>query len=330
MSRPLDAAGLAHLLDALAEVRVLVVGDAMLDEYVWGTAERVSPEAPVLIVRAGEVTQVPGGAGNVLGNVLALGARAGLCAVVGDDAPATGLERQLTAAGAAPVCLIRDPGRPTTIKTRVVAQTQQVLRIDRESHAPLENGPAAALLAAVSAALEGCHGLLLSDYDKGVLTPETIPALLAAARARGVKVGVNAKPRLAGLYEGVDLVTVNRAEAEAICGLAPDNQPHAAHAAQWIGEHLGSGVTLVTLGAQGAALHERGGATSLAAPVPVPVYDVAGAGDTTIAAAFLGLCAGATAAEAADLAMRAAAVVVRKVGVATAGPHEILALETTP
>lgn len=326
MSRCLDPEQLAALLAAIAGRRLLVVGDAMLDEYVWGAAERVSPEAPVLVVRAQRQTCVPGGAANVMGAARALGARAGLAAVVGRDAAAETLARGLTAAGAEPLELVADPQRPTTIKTRVVAHSQQVLRIDRESREPLGEETAAELLRRVEAALPGCHGLLLSDYDKGVLTPETIPALLAAAARAGVPAAVNAKPRLAGFYQGVELLTVNRAEAEALCGLAPDTPERAAHCAQWIGEHLGCRLTLVTLGGEGAMLYQRGGASEPVPPVPVQVFDVAGAGDTTIAAMFLGLVAGAEPAEAADLAMRAAAVVVRKVGVATAAPEEILGL----
>jgi D-beta-D-heptose 7-phosphate kinase/D-beta-D-heptose 1-phosphate adenosyltransferase len=320
----------AELLAAMAGVPVLVVGDAMLDEYVWGVAERVSPEAPVLVVRSQRTTHVPGGAANVVGCLLALGARCGLSGAVGCDRQADVLRAKLVELGAAPVELVADALRPTTVKTRVLAHTQQVVRIDHESRAPLENGPARDLLARVASALDGCRGLLLSDYDKGVLNPETIPALLALAAQRGVRVAVNAKPRLAAFYQGVDLLTVNRVEAEALCGITPDTPAKAAHAAEWIGEHLDCGATLVTLGGEGAVLHERHGATTAIAPIPVAVCDPAGAGDTTIATAHLALCAGATPVEAARVAMYAAAVVVRKVGVATATPREILALTGPP
>lgn len=321
-----SAARLAELLAAMADQRTLVVGDVMLDEYVWGRADRVSPEAPVLVVRSERVTQVPGGAANVAQCLLALGARVGVCGVVGSDEAGHSLGRQLAEAGADPVRLVTDADRPTTIKTRVLAGTQQVVRIDRECRDALGAAPAAALLAEVEAALDGCAGLVLSDYDKGVLTPEFIAALLDLAQARGVRVAVNAKPRLAGFYQGVDLLTVNRSEAEAICGITPDSPAQAARAATWIGERLGCRHTLVTLGGDGAMLHQGGGETHLVAPWPVPVFDVAGAGDTTIAATHLALCAGAAPREAVELAMRAAAVVVRKVGVATATPAEVMAL----
>jgi len=321
-----SASRLAELLAALSTVRTLVVGDVMVDEYVWGRAERVSPEAPVLVIRSERTTQVPGGAANVAQCLLALGARVGVCGVVGADAPADALIDALGAAGADPVRLVRDPARPTTIKTRVLAGTQQVVRIDKECRDALSEASSADLLAQVDAALPACSGLLLSDYDKGVLTPESIAALLELAHRHGVRVAVNAKPRLAGFYQGVDLLTVNRVEAEAICGIAPDSPAQAARAATWIGERLGCAHTLVTLGGDGAMLHQCGGETHLVAPWPVPVFDVAGAGDTTIAAAHLALCAGAEPREAVELAMRAAAVVVRKVGVATATPAEVLAL----
>lgn len=316
----------AELLAAMAGVPVLVVGDAMLDEYLWGQAERVSPEAPVLVIRAQSTTHVPGGAANVLGCLTALGGRAGLCAVRGDDEQGRELAARLTEQGAAPLELVTDGDRPTSVKTRVLAGTQQVVRIDRESRAALGAEPTAVLLSRTARALAGCRGLLLSDYDKGVLNPETIPALLALGQAAGATIAVNAKPRLAAFYQGVDLLTVNRVEAEAICGISPDTPANAARAAEWIGEHLDCAATLVTLGGDGAVLHERHGATHHVPPLRVQVFDPAGAGDTTIATTHLALCAGATPLEAVELAMRAAAVVVRKVGVATATPAELEAL----
>ncbi|NUQ00572.1 MAG: hypothetical protein HUU35_12025, partial [Armatimonadetes bacterium] len=179
---------LQELLNAIARVRTLVVGDAMLDEYIWGAAERISPEAPVMVIRSERVSQVPGGAANVINCLRALGAGAGLGAVIGQDEAGQILRQRLTEAGAEPVLLIVDPDRPTTVKTRVVAHSQQVLRIDREVRRPLSAALAAALDQAANEALASCDGLLLSDYDKGVLTPDSVPPLLASARARGVRV----------------------------------------------------------------------------------------------------------------------------------------------
>lgn len=323
----MTSARLAELLSRIAERRCLVLGDAMLDEYIWGVAERISPEAPVMVVRRERITRVPGGAANVINCVRALGARAGIVAVVGNDSAGTDLADQLRSAGADPVALLTAEDRPTTLKTRVVAHSQQVVRIDHEVRAPLPADLAAQLDELAAAALDGCDGLLLSDYDKGVLTPGSIPPLLAAAAARGVRVAVNAKPRCAAHYRGVELVTVNRVEAEALCGFHPATAAQAGEAAETIGTQLGCRLVLVTLGGQGAVLWSADAGLEHVPPVPVEVYDAAGAGDTTIAACHLALCAGATPREAVELAMRAAAVVVKKVGVQTASPAEILALD---
>ncbi|MCC7490994.1 MAG: hypothetical protein IT204_01525 [Fimbriimonadaceae bacterium] len=314
------------LLASIASRRTLVVGDAMLDEYVWGTAERVSPEAPVLVLRAGPNTAVPGGAANVIACLRALGARAGLVAVSGDDAAGSALGARLAELGCDPLALVRDSGRPTTVKTRILAGNQQVVRVDREDRSPLPPLVAAELQAATEQALAGCDSLLLSDYDKGVLTPQSIPPLVAAAKARGAFVSVNAKPHYAAAYAGVDLLTVNRVEAAAISGLSPTDLPSAAAAATRIGEQVGCPLVLVTLGPDGAVLWQAGTGAQQVPPVSVPVFDPAGAGDTTFATLHLALTAGAPPREAAALAMLAAAVVVRKVGVATAAPAEILAL----
>ncbi len=317
---------LHDLLKAIGRLRSLVIGDAMVDEYIWGVAERVSPEAPVLVVRSEQVTQVPGGAANVVHCLRAMGAGAGLGAVVGDDEAGRGLAQRLTELGADPLVLVADPARPTIVKTRVLAHTQQVVRIDREVRGQLPDDLLQVFFDRCGAALNGCTGLLLSDYDKGVLTPHTIPAIVAEAARRGAPVAVNAKPRNAPLYRDVDLVTVNRFEAEAICGFAPEGRDEARRAADAIVDSIGCGHVLVTLGGEGAVLRAREGEAVHVPAVQVQVFDPAGAGDTTVAAAHLALCAGAEPLEAAQLAMLAAAVVVRKVGVATATAAEILAL----
>ncbi len=316
----------AELLEAMARRRVLVVGDAMLDEYIWGVAERISPEAPVLVVRSERVTHVPGGAANVINCLRALNAGAGLAAAVGDDHAGRQLRDQLAAAGVEPLLLVTDPSRPTTLKTRVVAHSQQVVRIDKELRGALPEELVLRLDREAGEALATCDGLLLSDYDKGVLTPDSIPPLLTAARRQAVPVAVNAKPHHARCYQEVDLVTVNRVEAEAVCGFRPESVAEAGRAADYLAAELRCRNLLITLGPDGAVLRDPAGALHHVEAVPVEVYDTAGAGDTTIATAHLALCAGATPLEAAELAMWAAAVVVRKVGVQTATPEEILAV----
>lgn len=322
----MDADRLRRLLDTVARQRALVIGDAMVDAYIWGRAERLSPEAPVLVVRSERETEVPGGAANVAHCVTALGASAGLCAVVGQDAAAEILRARLFELGISPVVLVADPSRPTTVKTRVVAQRQQVVRIDREERTPLSPALAHEFDAKAAVAMDGATGLLLSDYDKGVLTPVSIPPLLRAARERRLIVAANAKPRHAACYRGVGLLTVNRSEAEAIAGCDSSTPDTARHAAEVIAKKTGCEAVLVTLGPDGAVVRDREGVAAHVPAVPVEVFDPAGAGDTSVAAAMLALCAGANLVEAVEFAMLAAAVVVRKVGVATATPDEILAL----
>lgn len=317
---------LRQLLADIAGLRTLVVGDAMLDEYIWGTAERVSPEAPVLVVRSQRVTHVPGGAANAIHNARACGAAAGLVAVRGCDTAGDQLAQALAETGAAPLHLLPDGCRPTTVKTRVVAHSQQVVRIDKESTAPLSAELAAAVVATVEQSLDGCAGLLLSDYDKGVLVPATILGIMAAAAQRNVPVAVNAKPRHTACYRGATLLTVNRVEAAELCGFHPATPREAAAAARQLLDTYGVELVLVTLGGDGAVLAGDGAHPRHVPAVEVEVYDPAGAGDTTVAAAHLALSAGATPLEAVELAMRAAAVVVRKVGVQPVTPAEILAL----
>ena len=317
---------LEALLGCLPRVGSLVLGDAMVDEYIWGVAERISPEAPVMVLRRERVTQVPGGAANVVHGLRTLGARSGLVAVVGEDAAAGALRERLVELGCDPTVLLPDADRPTTVKTRVVAQTQQVVRIDTETRAPLSTAVAERVIAATDEALAGFDGLLLSDYDKGVLTPTVIAAVLRAAERRGVRVAVNAKPHHAARYRGADLVSVNRVEAEAITGVRPGDPVQAREAAQRLAEIAGCRHVLITLGGDGALLRCPDGECHHAHAVAVPVYDVAGAGDTTICTTHLALCAGASPAEAVELAMLAAAVVVRKVGVAAVDADEIRAL----
>ncbi|HAZ63434.1 MAG TPA: hypothetical protein DCZ72_07485 [Armatimonadetes bacterium] len=325
-SAPLGRAQLDALLAQMARVRTLVLGDVMLDTFIWGRADRVSPEAPVLVVRAERDSQMPGGAGNVVRCLRALGAQVGVAGVVGDDADGATLARLLAEDGADPLHLLPAADRPTTVKTRILAGGQQVVRVDRELAQPLPADLSAQLDALLRPALTGCQGLLLSDYDKGVLQPALIDRVLALAAELGVRVAVNAKPHLAGHYRRVDLLTVNRVEAEAILDRRLPTHDDVAAGARDLAARPEPRHTLITLGPEGAMLLAHDGEPQLVPALPVQVYDVAGAGDTTVAAAHLALCAGAEPRAAIEVAMRAAAVVVRKRSVATASPDEILAL----
>jgi len=315
---------LERLLEAMQGRRVVVVGDAMLDRYLVGDTERISPEAPVPVVRIVERREAPGGAANVAMNLAALGAHAELFGVTGDDLEGAALRRTLGLHGLASKGLIVLAERRTTTKTRVVARGQQVVRIDEENDAELDAEPVARLLALVEDALTRADALVFEDYNKGVLVPALIRPALEAARARGLPVVVDPKHRSFFAYAGATVFKPNRRElVDAIPGLDLEQPAMLAHAA----ERLAVGHLLVTLGAEGMLLVAQGGAAEphLIPARPHAVFDVSGAGDTVTAWVAAALAAGATPVEAAEIANLAAGIEVTKPGVATVTPAEVRA-----
>ena len=317
-----DLARLVGLLERFPRLRLVVVGDVVLDEYLWGTVERVSPEAPVPVVHVRDETVVLGGAANAARNVVALGGRVALCSVVGDDAAGRRLGELVKELGVDPEGLVVAPGRPTTRKTRVIARAQQVVRFDRETHDPLGSGIAARLLEALDAAARGADGAIVEDYGKGVLLPRTALAAMRRLRAAGVPVAVDPKVALAP-YRGAALLKPNLREAEALSGVAIRGSADLERAAARLRRRIGGGALVVTRGADGMTLFEGDAPGVEVATARREVFDVQGAGDTTIAALALSLRAGATLFEAAVIANAAAGVVVGKVGTATASADEV-------
>jgi D-beta-D-heptose 7-phosphate kinase/D-beta-D-heptose 1-phosphate adenosyltransferase len=315
--------------------RVLVLGDLMVDEYVWGHVSRVSPEAPVLVLDAARETLVPGGAGNVAAQLSTLGAQVIVAGAVGDDAAGGQLCESLRSAGSDTTCVVTTGDRPTTRKTRIMAGTyqgtQQIVRVDREKRSPLPHAAAADLLRRATDALASCDALLFSDYDKGVLGRDTIQALTRAARERGIPVTANPKPTSIRSYEDVDVAQLNRTEADAVSrshnfDSSDDQTFHEA------GVRLRAALRirnlLVTRGAQGLTVFHADGTYSDVPAHRVDVFDGTGAGDSTIAGLTLGLAAGASLMDAVALGNAAGGAVVRKVGVVTATREEIAALFT--
>jgi len=315
-------------LGRFPEQHILVVGDVMLDEYIWGEAERISPEAPVIVVNVQRRTYVPGGAGNVVNNVRALGAKASIIGVVGQDEAGQKLRASLERNGVDGIRLILDPTRPTTVKTRVMAHHQQVVRIDEESRAPVGETVAGELGAALTELMPQVDGVIVSDYAKGVLVPEVVATVLGEAAAYGRLVAVNPKPNHCTLFSGVDLLSLNEVEAETFARQEIEDEDTAEAVGQNILRELGVKGLLLTRGAKGSIIFNPGEPPHHIPVVPVEVYDVAGAGDTTISVALLALLCGANYVEAATLASYAAAAVVRKVGVATVTWEEIQELIT--
>jgi D-beta-D-heptose 7-phosphate kinase/D-beta-D-heptose 1-phosphate adenosyltransferase len=309
--------------------RVLVVGDLMLDEHVWGQATRVSPEAPVLVVEAKQETYVPGGAANVAAQIVALGAEVVVGGIVGEDSTGGILRENLGKMGCATEAVIETPDRPTTRKTRIVAGTQQIVRVDREKRGGLPHAVESRLIAACETALESCHALLFSDYDKGVLSRELIHALTTAARRRGIPITANPKPPTIKHYGDIDVAQLNRVEADAATKShrfeeGDDLTFH--EAGGRLRAALGVQNLMVTRSAEGLTVFHADGTYTDFAPHRVEVYDGTGAGDSTIAGYTLALAAGANLRDAVAIGNAAGGAVVRKVGVVTATRDEISTL----
>jgi len=314
----------ADLVRQFASCSVVVLGDLMMDEYLWGRATRISPESPVMVVEVDRETSVPGGAANVVNNLLSLGARVAVAGVVGEDEAGQALVAALRERGAEVSGIVVDSGRPTTRKTRIVAHHQQVMRVDRERAAAIEPALESRVMSSLRRLLDSADALVVSDYSKGVVTPGVARYAVDAGRAAGRIVTANPKPRSADSLRGASLVQLNEAETEAATGGVPFASEHDLEArAMDLARRLQVEALVVTRGARGLSLYGAAGACRIPAR-PVEVYDVAGAGDTVISALTLALACGADIREAGDLANHAAACVVRKLGVATVTPQELL------
>ena len=316
-----------QLLKKIAGLRILVVGDVMLDHYIWGDATRISPEAPVPVVKLDRETDTAGGAANVAANAASLGAAVELVGAIGKDANGGKLLAHLAGRG------IRfDRGflqdSATITKTRVVVRNQQLCRIDAED-APARYRAALASDAAfgrLGRKIANCHGVILSDYAKGVLTTALMAKITATARQHGGFVSLDPKPSGGNESEGLDLITPNHREALEMAGLKPG--PDALNDAQIcrrIWEQCHPRNLVVTLGADGMLLSHQGVPGRRIPTAAREVFDVSGAGDTVIAALTLALVAGADIETAAHFANAAAGVVVGKIGTATVSPDELVA-----
>jgi D-beta-D-heptose 7-phosphate kinase/D-beta-D-heptose 1-phosphate adenosyltransferase len=316
---------LRPLIDRLPAQRVLVVGDVMLDVNLWGRVRRISPEAPVPVVELERESAEPGGAANNAANAAAVGAGVMLAGVVGDDAEGARLRALLAARGVDATGLVTEAGRPTTTKTRVVAHSQQVVRVDRERSDGVAPVSEAALLRWVSAHLPGAGGCIISDYAKGVVTASLAQGVIAAARAAGVPVVVDPKGTSYARYRGAAVVTPNLHEAELASGRTARSDAELAEVAAQLSAELDGAALLVTRGAAGMSLFVPGSEPAHVRAAAHQVFDVTGAGDTAITFLALALAAGAPLAAAMRLANRAAGVVVGKVGTATVTLDELRA-----
>jgi len=322
----LDSRRLEALIDDFQRIRLLVVGDLVLDEYVWGDVDRVSPEAPVPVVAVREETVVLGGAANVVRNLRALGAPAALVSIIGDDAAGENARRLVAELDVDPAGLVVAPGRPTTRKTRVIARTQQVVRFDRESDQATPEAVKREIVRAVERSVAGgIDGAVIEDYGKGALEPDVARLLMARLAEAELAVSVDPKVSL-DAYRGAALFKPNLREAEGLAGFPIRGWGDLERAGQAIRRQVGGGAVVITRGQHGMALFEGGRPGRAVPTVRREVFDVQGAGDTAISALTLALRAGGTLFEAAVIANAAAGVVVGKVGTATANVVETLEL----
>ena len=313
-----------EILGRIASASVMVIGDVMLDRYVWGLVSRISPEAPVPIVDVHDETSSLGGAANVATNVTSLGARCRLLGVIGDDAVGRELADRTGLLGVDIGGLVVDPGRPTTVKTRVIAHNQQVVRTDKESRGEVAGGPRDKILSAVMEALPECDAVIVSDYGKGVINSDLLEKVIPAVRTAGKIITVDPKETHFRNYKRVSLITPNQFEAGGAMGRRIDDERSLLEVGWEIMKLLESDALLITRGADGMSLFEKEGRFSHFPTAARKVYDVTGAGDTVISAFTLALSAGATMAEAAQLANHAAGIVIREVGTASARPEELM------
>jgi D-beta-D-heptose 7-phosphate kinase/D-beta-D-heptose 1-phosphate adenosyltransferase len=313
----------AELVRRFPRARVLVVGDLMLDEFVWGKVSRISPEAPVPVVWIQSESVMPGGAANVASNIRALGGQVSVVGLSGEDRWGEILRGELGSRRIDVSGIVSSP-RPTIVKTRVIAHHQQVVRVDREQKEPLLAATVDQLIRSVTARIDDVDAIVIEDYGKGVICRQLLEAVIPLARKRGKIITVDPKEDHFELYKRVTALTPNRAEAGAAVGRELDSDVDVARAGDELLRQLECEAALITLGEDGMWLFERNGSQSRIPTVAQEVFDVAGAGDTVIATFTLALASGASMAQAAHMANQAAGIVVGKLGVATASPDELL------
>jgi len=346
---------LLHWLRAMAGRRIGVLGDFMLDAYVWGHARRLSPEAAVPVVDFAGESHAAGGAGNVAANLAALGARVVAFGVSGTDPEAQRLHAALTGAGVDARGVLQDSSRPTTLKTRIIARHQQIVRVDRESRAPISPALEKRMIARVAAALHAARGaagldaLVISDYDKGLVTEELVRRVLALCAKLAVPVAVKPKWSMLATYPGATAIVLNAAEASFLVTQPVEEDESAQSAGAKLLEKFKSSAVVLTRGARGMMVFEAGRPRGFSIPARgqeisfghrqapqrggqpgsragLEVFDLTGAGDTVLATVGLAVAAGAPIREAAILGNAAAGIVVTKLGAATVSPAELAAL----
>lgn len=315
---------LEKIIRKFSEVRILVVGDIMSDRFIWGEVSRISPEAPVPVVRVEKETLLLGGAANVVNNIHALGGKTSLCGIVGDDEMGQKIITQLGEMGIERHGVSIEPGRQTTVKTRIIAQHQQLVRIDRETNHLPKSTTLRNLSEYLKRKIDEVDGVILSDYGKGVLTRSLVREVIRKARESGKYVMADPKIKNFFFYREATVVTPNTAEAASASGIFITDEASLHRAGKILLKRLKCDALVITRGEDGMAIFEPNRKPLLVPTEAREVYDVTGAGDTVIGTMALALGAGATIRRAAELANHAAGIVVGKVGTATVHQEELL------
>ncbi|MGA2089986.1 MAG: D-glycero-beta-D-manno-heptose-7-phosphate kinase [Endomicrobiales bacterium] len=316
---------LIKLIPKFKQQNILVIGDMMVDKFVWGKVSRISPEAPVPVVEVNRETQALGGAGNVAGNLASLGAMVYITGVVGDDLVGEQLRDDLRARNIRTEKLVTDCSRPTSIKTRIIAQHQQVVRVDKEVKGSFSPSVVKNLVAVIEEMIPKVQAVIISDYGKGVVDRLVLSRAIAVARKHGVYITVDPKIEHFQRYKKVSCITPNTKEAiEGMHWRDVYEDKDIAELGRKILKKLNSDSVLITRGEKGMTLLEPNNKITHIPTRAKEVFDVTGAGDTVIATLTLALAAKASFVEAAEIANFAAGVVVAKIGTATVSPEELI------
>jgi D-beta-D-heptose 7-phosphate kinase/D-beta-D-heptose 1-phosphate adenosyltransferase len=314
---------LKKYIDRFSKARVLVIGDIILDEYIWGDVSRISPEAPVPIVEILRDEKRLGGAANVVHNIVSLKGQANLCGVIGDDTYGRDVIKSIKGLGLKTDGIIKDSGRCTSIKSRVLGHNQQMMRIDREKKCAVDNDITKNILGFLKDNIKLIDAIIIADYAKGVITPSLMKGLRDLTADTDIIIGVDPKPANFHCYHGIDVITPNHHEAEAFCRFEINDEKSLVRAGRKMLDELACRSVLITRGKDGMALFENGRNPEFILTEARKVFDVSGAGDTVIATFCLGLASGMDSISAAVISNIAAGIVVGEVGTSVVKVDEL-------
>lgn len=315
---------LKNIVKSFKNHKILVIGDCMMDQWVWGKVNRISPEAPVPVVEVDYYSFTPGGAANVVNNLCSLGAKVSLAGIVGKDFVGKKLKRELRNKGVDVKSIVEDKTRPTTLKTRIVAHNQQVVRADYEKIENLSKTTVDYLLRVIDGHLDAFDAVLFSDYAKGVICEDFVEKVLKRCKDNNVKIIAGPKPANINLFKEVNYISLNKSEAEAASGIKIKDEKTLIQSGEEILNKTKAKSVIITRGEEGMSIFEKNKKPVHISALASQVYDVSGAGDTVLSVFALAIASGAGTEDAAALANYAASIVVKKIGTATVTIDELL------